>query len=157
MRRPGLVLPMLLLAGFESINDEANRRLAEQGHPGMRAAYGFTMQAVGGGSTVSEVGRVLGISKQAATKTVGRLVELGYLRIDGDPADARRKIVTPTARGIDMLNRSAMIFEEIANEWADAIGRRRFGQLEDDLDALVGDRALRLDRRTADWSDDNRP
>lgn len=146
MRRPGFVLPLLLLAGFESINDEANRRLAAQGHPGMRAAYGFAMQAVGRGSTVSEVGRALGISKQAATKTVTRLVELGYLRIDADPADARRKIATPTDRGIDMLNRSAVIFEAIADEWAAAIGRRRLDQLEADLDGLVGDRALRLNR-----------
>lgn len=154
MRRPGFVLPLLLLAGFESINDEANRRLAEQGHPNIRSAYGFAMQAVGRGATVSEVGRVLGISKQAATKTVNRLVELGYLRIDADPNDARRKVATPTDRGLDMLNRSAMIFEEIADEWAAAIGKRRLGQLEDDLDGLVGDRALRLGGRAGYGPDD---
>ena len=146
MKRPGFVLPLLLLAGFESIVDEANRRLAEQGHPSMRSAYGFAMQAVGGGATVSEVGRRLAISKQAATKTVAKLVQLGYLRIDSDPADARRKIVTPTARGMDMLDRSATIFEQIAEEWAASIGQRRLERLEDDLDGLVGDRALRLNR-----------
>lgn len=154
MKRPGFVLPLLLLAGFESINDEANRRLAEQGHPGVRAAYGFAMQAVGRGSTISDVGRVLGISKQAATKTVNRLVQLGYLRIAADPADARRKIVTPTDRGTDLLDRSAVIFDQIADVWADSIGRRRLEQLTDDLDRMVGDRALRLHGRAGFGADD---
>ncbi|GAB3923281.1 MarR family transcriptional regulator [Microlunatus endophyticus] len=147
MSRPGFVLPLLLLAGFEAITDEANRRLGEQGHPNMRSAYGFAMQAVGRGASVSEVGRTLGISKQAATKTVNRLVDLGYLRIDADPQDARRKIATRTERGMDMLDRSAVIFEQLADEWATTIGRRRLDQLEDDLSSLVGDRALRLEGR----------
>jgi DNA-binding MarR family transcriptional regulator len=144
MRRPGFELPLLLLAGFQTIVDETHRRLAEQGHGELRAAHGFAMQAVGRGATVSDVGRTLGITKQAAAKTVDRLVRLGYLKFAADPADARRKIASPTDLGLDMLNRSAVIFEELATEWAASIGRSRLERLEDDLADRVGDRALRL-------------
>ncbi|NUL07810.1 MarR family transcriptional regulator, partial [Streptomyces lunaelactis] len=75
---PGYELPLLLFAGFRSLIDRLHAELAEQGHPDVRPAYGFAMQAIGaGGATASEVGRRLGVSKQAAGKTVDRLVALG--------------------------------------------------------------------------------
>ena len=47
----------------------------------MRPAHGFAMQAIGlRGATATEAGRRLGISKQAAGKTIDRLEELGYVR-----------------------------------------------------------------------------
>lgn len=157
MRRPGYQLPLLLLAGFQVITDEVHARLAEQGHPELRAAHGFAMQAVGRGATVSEVGRRLGISKQAAAKTVDRLVRMGYLDLNTDPGDGRRKIATPTRRGVDMLNRSAVIFEEIAGEWAARIGEPQLERIEDDLAGLIGDLAKRLRGLTPFLPDDQLP
>src|SRR5258706_14260221 len=75
----GYELPLLLFAGFRSLIDQLHAELARQGHPDVRPAYGFAMQAIGrDGATASEVGRRLGISKQAAGKTVDRLESLGY-------------------------------------------------------------------------------
>ena len=145
MSRPGFELPLLLLAGFRTIVDEAHRRIAEQGHPGVRAAHGFAMQAVGDGATASEVARRLGVTKQAAAKTIGQLVERGYVVRTTDLADARRKVIEPTPRGQDMLRRSATIFEEIHRELADTIGQRRLDRLHDDLARLAGDDAFRVD------------
>jgi DNA-binding MarR family transcriptional regulator len=70
---------------------------------------------------------------------------MGYLRLEPDPSDARRKIIRPTRRGQDMLAQSARIFDEIQAEWAKRIGRRRMAQLHDDLAELAGSSALRLD------------
>ena len=145
MDRPGYELPLLLFGAFRELIDETHRRLAEAGHPDHRAVHGFAMQAVGNGSSISDVGRRLGVSKQAAAKTVDRLVQMGYLRLEPDPADARRKIVRPTRRGQDMLAQSARIFDEIQAEWAKRIGPRRIAQLHDDLVELAGSSALRLD------------
>lgn len=143
--RPGFELPLLLLAGFREIVDETHRRLAEVGHPGVRSAHGFAMQAIGSGATAGEVARRLGVTKQAAAKTVERLVELGYVAQTTDPADARRKILAPTARGRDMLSRSAEIFDEIRGQWAERIGQRRLDRLHEDLARLVGDRLVDVD------------
>lgn len=141
----GWELPLLLFGGFRTIIDETHRRLAEKGHPGLTAAHGFAMQAIGPGSSVSEVGRRLGVSKQAAAKTVDRLTRMGYLTGTADPADGRRKIVAPTERGRDVLRQSARTFHQIYAEWAEVIGAERLQQLHEDLERLAGDRGYRLD------------
>ena len=44
---PGFELPLLLFAGFRALIDALHAELAVQGHPGVRPAYGFAMQAIG--------------------------------------------------------------------------------------------------------------
>jgi len=147
---PGFELPLLLFAGFRSIIDRLHAELAEQGHPDVRPAYGFALQAIGlGGATASEIGRRLGVSKQAAGKTVDKLAQLGYVERADDPADARRKIVRLSAHGIDALTKSAEIFDDLRAEWARAVGAERIGALEADLRKVVGPAAYRLD--AAGW------
>ncbi|WP_158839901.1 MarR family winged helix-turn-helix transcriptional regulator [Saccharothrix deserti] len=146
----GFELPLLLFAGFRTIIDRLHAELARQGHPDVRPAYGFAMQAIGrGGATASEVGRRLGVSKQAAGKTVDRLEVLGYVERVDDPADARRKLVRLTSHGIDALDRSAAIFEELRAEWAKALGVERLRALEVDLRTVVPPGLFRLD--VAGW------
>lgn len=147
-RTPGFELPLLLFAGFRTLIDELHAELARQGHPDMRPAHGFALQAIGFGpeaASTSEVGRRLGVSKQAAGKTVDRLVELGYAERADDPADARRKLVRLTARGHDALARSAAIFDELRADWATALGERRLGQLEDALREVTPAESFGLD------------
>jgi DNA-binding MarR family transcriptional regulator len=101
-------------AGFRALIDDLHAELAAQGHPGRRPAYGFAMQAIGlDGATASEVGRLLGISKQAAGKTIDRLGQFGYAERGVDARDGRRKLVRLTPLGIDALVRSAAIFEDL--------------------------------------------
>jgi DNA-binding MarR family transcriptional regulator len=116
---PGFELPLRLLLGFRVLIDELHAELARQGHPGMRPMYGFVLQAIGPrGTTAVELGRRLGISKQAAGKTIDALEHLGYAQRGPDPGDARRKVVRLTGRGIDSLERSARIFEDLRARWA---------------------------------------
>ncbi|MFD4632681.1 MarR family winged helix-turn-helix transcriptional regulator [Streptomyces sp. NPDC058284] len=146
----GYELPLLLFAGFRTLIDRLHAELARQGHPDLRPAHGFAMQAIGaGGATASEVGRRLGVSKQAAGKTVDRLITLGYAARTDDPADARRKLVQLTPRGFDALRRSAAVFDELRAEWAEALGARRLGELESGLRMVVPPDAFRLD--AAGW------
>jgi DNA-binding MarR family transcriptional regulator len=132
--RPGFELPLRLLLGFRTLVDELHAQLAREGHPGVRPVHGFALQAIGpGGTTAAELGRRLGVSKQAAGKTIDALQQLGYAERGDDPADARRKMVTLTARGSDCLVRSARIFEELRGGWAQVLGEKRLRALEDDL------------------------
>ncbi|MFC3488448.1 MarR family winged helix-turn-helix transcriptional regulator [Amycolatopsis roodepoortensis] len=147
---PGYELPLLLFAGFRSIIDRMHAELAGQGHPDVRPAYGFAMQAIGReGATASEIGRRLGISKQAAGKTVDKLEQLGYVARVDDPADARRKVVRLTGRGFDSLGRTAAIFEELRKEWAATLGIDRVRALETDLRTMAPADGFRLD--VAGW------
>ncbi|MGK3209100.1 MarR family winged helix-turn-helix transcriptional regulator [Amycolatopsis sp. MEPSY49] len=147
---PGYELPFLLFGGFRTLIDRLHAELARRGHPDVRPSYGFAMQAIGvRGATASEIGRRLGVSKQAAGKTVERLEALGYAERADDPDDARRKIVRLTAHGVDALTKSAEIFDDLRSDWARAVGAERISALEADLRKVVGPAAYRLD--AAGW------
>ncbi|WP_371773636.1 MarR family winged helix-turn-helix transcriptional regulator [Streptomyces sp. NBC_01438] len=146
----GFELPILLFAGFRSIIDDLHRELAGQGHPELRPAHGYALQAVGrDGATASEIGRRLGVSKQAAGKTVDRLEALGYVERADDPQDGRRKLVRLTPRGIDVLARSAAGFDRLRAEWVRVLGAERVAALEADLRTMASAEAFRLD--VASW------
>ncbi|WP_282694817.1 MarR family winged helix-turn-helix transcriptional regulator [Streptomyces sp. CC208A] len=144
---PGFVLPLLLFGGFRTLIDRLHTRLAAEGHPDLRPAHGFAMQAIGPrGATASEIGRRLGVSKQAAGKTVDRLLALGYAARADDPADARRKLVHLTPHGREALARSAAVFDELRAEWSAVLGADRVRALEADLRNVVPEEtAFRLD------------
>ncbi len=142
----GFELPLLLFGGFRTIIDELHAELARRGHPDMRPAHGFALQAIGpDGATATQAGRRLGISKQAAGKTIERLEELGYVRRAGDETDRRRKLVRITSRGQEALGLSAMIFDDIRARWAGALDPGRLAALETDLRTMVPSDTFRLD------------
>ncbi len=147
---PGFELPLLLLAGFRSLIDELHAELARQGHPDARPAHGFVLQAIGPhGVTASELGRRLGVSKQAAGKTVDRLEKLGYVTRAGDDRDARRKLIRLTPRGVELLARSAAIFDQLRARWVRTLGADRVRDLESALRTVAPAGLWRLD--TAAW------
>jgi DNA-binding MarR family transcriptional regulator len=142
----GFELPLLLFGGFRSIIDELHAELARHGHPDLRPAHGFALQAIGThGTTATEAGRRLGISKQAAGKTIDRLEALGYVRKAGDDTDRRRTLVRITPRGLEALAMSAMIFDDIRSRWAGVLGPARLSALETDLRTMVPGDTFRLD------------
>ncbi len=142
---PAWELPLVLVGALRAHLDESHRRLAERGHPDTRPVHGFTLQAVGSGATATEVASRLGVSKQAAAKTLSLLEQQGYVERAPDTADARRKVVRPTRQGEDFLRQSVVVFEEIRAEWAARIGPERLESLHDDLRVLGADSTRRLD------------
>jgi sirohydrochlorin ferrochelatase len=112
----GFELPLLLFAGFRALIDDLHAELAARGHPQVRPAYGFAMQAIGPhGATASDLGRLLGVSKQAAGKTV------------------------------EALALSAAIFEDLRARWASTLGTRRLRELEGSLRIMAPQGSFRLD------------
>ncbi len=143
---PGFELPLRLLLAFRVLIDELHAELARQGHPDTRPMHGFVFQAIGpDGTTAAELGRRLGISKQAAGKTVDSLERLGYLERGPDPRDARRKVVRLTGRAVDVLERSARIFDDLRARWAEILGAERLRAMEADLRQVTPPDMFRLD------------
>ncbi len=132
--------------GFRVLIDQLHAELAVRGHPDLRPMHGFVMQAIGsGGTTAADLGRALGVSKQAAGKTLDGLVRSGYVERGDDPADARRKVMRLTDRGIDALEQSGQIFDELRTRWAESMGEDRVRALEDDLRAVTPSDVFRVD------------
>jgi DNA-binding MarR family transcriptional regulator len=137
--RMGWELPMLLMGAFRALVDELHADLAQRGHPEARPLHGFALQAVGAdGATASELGRRLGVSKQAAAKTVAGLERLGYVAREPDARDARAQRVVRTAQGAELLALSAETFGRLRARWRRELGPRRLRELEDGLEAMIG-------------------
>ncbi len=136
-----MAIEALLRAGRAAI-DELHRRLAERGHPAVRPAHGYAFQAIGAdGATATDLGRRLGVTKQAAGQMVDELVRLGYVERRPDPADARRRLVRLTDAGADCLRASSEIFDELFEEWGEQSGPadvRAAVEALRGLDALYG-------------------
>jgi DNA-binding MarR family transcriptional regulator len=137
--RYGFELPLLLAGAFRATIDELHQRLAEQGHPQARPIHGFALQAIGTeGATVSELGRRLAVTKQAAAKTAASLERLGYVVRKPHPTDARAVQLHRSDRGNEFLALSASIFEELSVGWAERLGQERLDALENDLELIAG-------------------
>jgi DNA-binding MarR family transcriptional regulator len=139
-----------MLAGFRTLVDAAMEELARRGHPDFRPVHEYALMAIEAGAvSASDLGRSLSVSKQAAAKTIATLERRGYLSVETDPEDARRKKLEVTAKGKDVMRQGAAIFDELRAEWANRIGERRLDEMEADLEALVGASPLRFD--TPGW------
>jgi DNA-binding MarR family transcriptional regulator len=94
----------------------------------------------------AQIARHFGVSSKATiAKHIEALERIGYLRRDDDPADARRKIVRLTERGVDSLVRSARIFDGLRAGWAATLGDERLRGLEDALREVAPVKTLRVD------------
>jgi DNA-binding MarR family transcriptional regulator len=141
----GWELPLLLLGAFRAIVDDLHVQLAAAGHPAARPIHGFALQAVGQeGATVSELGRRLGVSKQAAAKTAANLESLHYVHRVAHPEDQRAVLLKRTALGDEMLTLSAQIFGQIRAEIAGQVGETRLSELEAALIRIVRNRTPKL-------------
>jgi DNA-binding MarR family transcriptional regulator len=136
--RFGFELPLLLAGAFRALVDALHVELARMGHPDARPIHGFALQAVGPrGATLSELGRHLGVSKQAAAKTAGGLERLGYIVRVPHPTDARAVLIRRTPRGEELLGLSAEIFGRLHAGWVSDVGAERIRALEDDLERMA--------------------
>lgn len=140
--RAGSELPFLLLGAFRSLIDQMHGRLEAEGHPEARPVHGFALQAIGpDGTTASELGRRLGVSKQAAAKTVTTLERAGYVSRESDPADGRAVRLCRTPRGEELLALSAAFLNSYHEQLESRLGRTRVAELEADLQAIASQSA----------------
>jgi len=146
MSRSGADLALLLLGGFRLLVDSATAELADRGFEDFKPVHEFALRAiVAGAESASELGRRTGVSKQAAAKTIAVLVDRGYVAIAPDPDDARRKRLTVTPRGLDVMRQGEEILASVRAQWEKQLGRTELATLEAYLTALVGDAAIRVE------------
>ena len=137
MARSGADLALLLLGGFRALADAASAELAERGHEKIRPVHDFAIRAIDAGAdTASELARQLGVSKQAAAKTIGFLEERGYVSGEADPRDSRRRLFTVTDEGHALLRTGEQVFDDLRTQWAERIGAKELERLEEALSDL---------------------
>ena len=139
----GFDVAFKLLGSFRRLIDELHNDLATRGFSEARPIHGFTLQAIGPiGINSTTLAQRLGVTKQAASKTVAGLIALGYASRSVDPDDARSQIVRRTEPGERLLQLSARFFEEKQEQWILELGRPRYLALLADLDYLAGNSSI---------------
>jgi DNA-binding MarR family transcriptional regulator len=139
MYGPGPDLALLLLGAFRGLVDATVIELARRGYADYRPVLDFAMRAIASGAdNASELGRRLSVSKQGAAKTVAVLEKRGYVAIEADAADARRKRLHLTELGGKVLREGEKVMDELRQQWALQIGAAELARLERHLTTLVG-------------------
>jgi DNA-binding MarR family transcriptional regulator len=139
MLSQGATLALLLLSGFRQMAGEATAELSRRGFPGITVTNEFAMRAIAGGAgNASELGRRLGLTKQAAAKTIATLEQRGYVERVADPKDARCMLVTVTPLGHSAMREGEEIMEGLRTVWSKKIGQDELVRLERTLVTLVG-------------------
>lgn len=111
------------LAG-SAANDAILARLHEIGHTGVRVSHGYVIQhLIEGAPTVSELGELLGVTQQAASKQLLELERLGYVERVPDPADSRVRRARLTDRGRRLVEDSRRLRRELDVPGDDAAKR----------------------------------
>ncbi|MQY22135.1 MarR family winged helix-turn-helix transcriptional regulator [Nocardia macrotermitis] len=137
MTRSGADLALLLLGGFRALADAASVELARRGHEQIRPVHDFAIRTIdAGGDTIPELARQLGVSRQAAAKTVAFLEDRGYIAGAPDPRDSRRRRYQVTPLGHQLLRTGEEVFDQLREQWARRIGTDELNRLEDALSDL---------------------
>jgi DNA-binding MarR family transcriptional regulator len=123
----GVLTSRLLFA----IQEELFGTLARQGHPDLRPQQGAVLAYLDPeGSRATDLARQSGQHKQVVGKLIDELEALGYVERRPDPSDRRAKLVVPTARGLDQMNRSDAILVAIERRHAEAVGQDAFTEFK---------------------------
>ncbi|MGZ4610818.1 MAG: MarR family winged helix-turn-helix transcriptional regulator [Actinomycetes bacterium] len=122
---PDVPLARLFAMAYRHLVVGLHERLAARGWQDVRPSYGYVLLACRDRPTTSgELASLLGVSKQAASKTVDGMVDAGLVRRGAAPEDSRAKLVALTARGRRLLATVEEIYVELESEMADVVGRR---------------------------------
>lgn len=112
--------------------DHLLAKLHDAGHASIRTSHGYVFQhLIEGTPTVGELADALGVTQQAASKSVLELESLGYVERKPDPDDSRIRRVVLTARGRGVIER----------------GRTARAKLESEIAKEVGPQAMKAARR----------
>lgn len=91
------------------------------------------------GVTISDVGRALGISRQAASKLVAGLRDRRYVELGPSPADAREKLVRLAPRAHGYLAAQRRAARAIERRLSEELGAEAYDSLFRLLDVLGAD------------------
>lgn len=95
-------------------------------------------------TTISRIGRELGVTRQAASKLVASLRARGYVTLRASSTDAREKVVRPTARALAYLDAHRQAVRAIDSKLRRELGDEAFNALYELLGALGRDEPIRL-------------
>jgi DNA-binding MarR family transcriptional regulator len=129
-RQAALLMGLLMRAIREQFNAEDWK--------GLRQSHFRVISSVPpDGVTITELGELVGMTKQGCGQFVTQLVDTGHLTVTSDPADRRTRIVKRTALGNRTIRAVTRRIRRIEQDWADQVGADRYAAFRSVLDELA--------------------
>jgi len=126
---PGDIGALCLVVG-EAVAAAIEGRLAGEGFDGARRAPLAVLDGIAAGDrTVTALALRLGVSTQAASKTVAELVRAGWVLRHADPDDRRARVLVPSARGAELAAAARRARQAVARDLTRWLGTRDAGEL----------------------------
>ena len=108
------------------------------GHTGLKNSHNAVFATLDPhGSRAADMAAQLGITRQSMGEIVRELVDLGIVAMAPDPADRRAKLVTWTAKGLEVARDGYQHILEVEDRCADELGADHFAALREALVRVV--------------------
>lgn len=131
-------LGQLLLRAARLYDTEARRRVAASGRGELRSAHARLFPHIDWqGTRITELASRVGATKQAVGQTVAELEAEGIVERRLDPADARARLVTFTARGRRAMVHGLGVLGDLEGEFQDDLGARRIAAFKRSLEMVI--------------------
>jgi DNA-binding MarR family transcriptional regulator len=128
----------LLLRASRIVNRHVVEGLHARGYANLRSTHTTLLSNIDlAGSTVTVAAERAGITKQAMGRLATELAGAGYIRVRGDPKDARARVLQLTQMGKRLMLDSFEVMAELERRYARSIGRKRLGAVLQGLAAFV--------------------
>ncbi len=130
----GLLFPeedeneLMLAATMPRLADYISSRLQQltisKGHPSLKRTFAQVLLFIGPrGGRIQQMANAQDVSKQAISAIASELEDIGYLRRDPDPQDARQVLLQFTVAGEKLIADSVDSLDQLEDELAAIIGR----------------------------------
>jgi DNA-binding MarR family transcriptional regulator len=134
----------LLLRASRIVNRHVVEGLHARGYTDLRSTHTTLLSNIDlAGSTVTVAADRAGITKQAMGRLAAELENAGYIRVKGDPKDARARVLQLTKTGRQLMLDSLEVMAELEHRYARSVGR-------DQLAAVLGGLAAFLEAAEQD-------
>ena len=128
----------LLLRASRIVKRHVVEGLHARGYADLRSTHTTLLSNIDlAGSTVTVAADRAGITKQAMGRLATELEGAGYIRVQGDPKDARARVLQLTKTGKRLMLDSLEVMAELERRYARSVGRDRLAAVLRGLAAFV--------------------
>ncbi|MER7111669.1 MarR family winged helix-turn-helix transcriptional regulator [Streptomyces sp. NPDC000229] len=143
MTTPARNLPQLLIEAKRWFDDALQASMRAAGEQPVTAAQGAVFATLDdGGTTISELARRIGVTRQTVHQAVHGLIGMGLLEQVPDPASARSRLIRTTAEGARVHRRALATLAVLEDHLAQRIGEDTITGLRTALTASWGEPPL---------------
>jgi len=124
----------LLLRAARIVNRHVVEGLHARGYTNLRSTHTTLLSNMPlAGGTITETAERAGVTKQALGRLAAELEAAGYIRMTGDPADGRARMLELTEAGSRLMRDSLEVMNDLEQRYAELIGRDRLRSVVDGL------------------------